>query len=211
VTRVNAGTLIVFGSGGHAKVVVEAIRACAPDRDIVLLDDRADSASRQIFGISVSGGREQLDRLKGCPIALGIGDNQSRSDLMAWLAERGHALETVIHPRAFVAASVKTGEGAFIGAGAIAIADAKIGAGAIVNTGASVDHDCEIGKAAHIAPGVRLCGNVRIGDRTLIGVGSVVRPGVTICSDVVVGAGATVVGDIAAAGTFVGNPARRLR
>lgn len=201
--------LIVFGSGGHAKVVVEACLAKAPAREIILLDDAKDQG-RVIFNFAVSGGRDRLESLRGTPVALAIGDNKARSELMAWLMSQGHSLESVIHPAATVGRSVTIGEGVFVGAGAIAIADALIGPGAIINTGASVDHDCEIGEAAHIAPGVRLCGNVRIGPRALLGVGCVVKPGISVAADVVVGAGAVVVRDLTEPCTYVGNPAQKL-
>ncbi len=203
--------LFVVGSGGHAKVIIEAVLSRSPDRRIVILDDSLDARKRKIFGIGVSGGREQLDEVKGARAALAVGDNRTRHELLAWLAERSHEAETIIHPAAVVASSVSVGAGVFVGAGAIVIADAAIGPGAIINTAASVDHDCEIGAAAHIAPGVHLCGNVSIGDRSLIGVGSAVRPGISVCADAVVGAGAVVVADIEDSGTYVGNPARRER
>lgn len=206
-----ADKLIVFGSGGHAKVVVEAVFARTPGREIILFDDRGAIDGRTIFGIGVSGGREQLQTVRNAPVALGVGDNQARFEIMSWLIDHGHSLQAVLHPAAIVAASVEIGPGAFVGAGAVAIADARINAGAIINTSASVDHDCIVGEAAHIAPGARLCGNVEVGARTLVGVGSAVRPGTTICADAVVGAGAVVIADIVKAGTYVGNPARRLR
>jgi sugar O-acyltransferase (sialic acid O-acetyltransferase NeuD family) len=204
-----ADQLIVLGSGGHAKVVIEAALARS-DREIIILDDSPAASDRSIFGIGISGDRTRLASLPNSPVALGIGDNRARGELIDWLRSQGRLLETVIHPSAFVATSVKMGEGVFVSAGATVIAEASIGDGAIVNTGASVDHDCVIGQAAHIAPGVHLCGNVRIGARTLVGVGSSARPGVSVCDDVVLGAGSVVIRDIAEPGTFAGNPARRL-
>lgn len=205
-----ADRLIVLGSGGHAKVVIEAALA-RREREIIILDDSAAATDRSIFGIGISGDRTRLADLRDSPVALGIGDNRGRGELIDWLRSVGHSLETIVHPSAFVATSVKMGEGVFVSAGATVIAEARIGDGVIVNTGASVDHDCVIGEAAHIAPGVHLCGNVRIGARTLVGVGSSVRPGLTVCDDVVLGAGSVVVRDIVEPGTFAGNPARRLR
>lgn len=205
------GRLILFGSGGHAKVMVEAIRARTPSRPLVILDDAPEAAGRTILGLPVTGGRDWLSaNLPDAPVALGIGDNRARSALVEWLAEQGCTLETVIHPSAIVGASVEIGPGAFLAAGAIVIADARIGRAAIVNTAASVDHDCDIGEAAHIGPGVRLCGNVTVGARSLVGVGSAVRPGVTIGDDVTVGAGSAVASDLAGGGTYAGCPARRL-
>ena len=206
-----AGELIVFGSGGHAKVLIEAVRSRDPQRDIYVVDDRPDAVGRSVLGIAVSGTREWLaENVAGARVALGIGDNRARLEILEWLVSQGRTLETVVHPSAIVGATVEVGVGAFFSAGAIAIAEAKIGRGAIINTGASVDHDCVIGDGVHIGPGVRLCGNVKVGARTLIGVGSAVRPGMKIGADVIVGAGSVVVNDLADGGTYYGCPARAL-
>jgi sugar O-acyltransferase (sialic acid O-acetyltransferase NeuD family) len=204
-----AEPLFIFGSGGHAKVVLEAVLARTPDREVVLLDDDPNAAERRVLGLQVRAGRDCLDEFPNAPVALGIGHNDARARLMEWLGERSRQLETVVHPSATVGASVDIGPGAFIAAGAILIAEARIGAGAIVNTAATIDHDCVIREAAHIGPGSNLCGNVRIGARTLVGVASAIRPGVSVCDDVVLGAGSVVVRDIDEPGVFVGNPARR--
>lgn len=206
-----SGDLIIMGSGGHAKVVLEAARARNPDRRITLLDDDPSAADRTILGVKVSGTRDWLsENASNTAVALGIGDNAARLALLDWLVAQGRAVETVIHPSAIVGATVEIGDGAFLAAGSIAIADATIGRGAILNTACSVDHDCVIGDGVHIGPGVRLCGNVTVGARSLIGVGSAVRPRVTVGSDVVVGAGSAVVADIPDGSVVAGCPARRL-
>lgn len=204
-----ADPLVVFGAGGHAKVVIEAALAACPNREIVLLDDFHQQSNRSIFGISVSGGRDRLISMRGAPLVPAIGDNLARAALLEWLRHEGHFLESVVHPSATIANSVTVEPGAFISAGAVVIAEARVGAGAIINTMASVDHDCTIGEAAHIAPGAHLCGNVRIGKRVLVGVGAAIRPGISVCDDAIIGAGAVVVREIAKPGVFVGNPARR--
>jgi len=204
-----AEPLVVIGSGGQAKVIVEAVLALTPDREIIILDDSDGAGERSVLGIRVSGNRDAL--ASASRVIPAVGNNEARAKLIAWLLDQGHELETVLHPSAVVAESVSVGPGSFVAAGAIVIAEAKLGVGAIVNTGATVDHDCAIGDAAHIAPGVHLCGNVRVGARSLVGVGTSVRPGISICDDVTIGAGSVVVADITERGTFVGNPARRLR
>ncbi len=49
-----------------------------------------------------------------------------------------------------------------------------------------------------------------VGDRVSIGSNATILP-VRICDDVVIGAGAVVTRDITAAGTYAGNPARKIR
>jgi UDP-perosamine 4-acetyltransferase len=204
-----AGALLVFGSGGHAKVVVEAALARDPGRRIVLLDDDPGRAGQTVLGIAIAGGSDWLAANEpGAPVALGVGRNADRARLMARLAGQGHTLETVIHPSAVVSPSARIEAGAFVAAGAIVTAEASIGRGAIVNTAASVDHDCRLGEAVHVAPGTRLCGNVTVGDRSLIGAGSVVRPGVTIGADVCIGIGSAVIADLADGARVAGTPAR---
>lgn len=210
-----AGTgdgLVLLGAGGHAKVVLEAVRARTPDRAVIIVDDDPAAAGRSVLDLPVSGDRRWLlANAPGAKVALGIGDNGARADLLHWLTANGFEAEAVVHPSAIVGATAQIGAGAFLAAGSIVIADAKIGAGAIVNTGASVDHDCVVGAGAHLGPGVRLCGNVTVGALALVGVGTAVRPGVSIGANVVIGAGSAVVGDLPADGIYAGCPARPIK
>ena len=52
--------------------------------------------------------------------------------------------------------------------------------------------------------------STKIGNRVSIGSNATMLP-VTVCDDVVIGAGAVVTKDIAEPGTYVGNPAKRLK
>ena len=206
-----ANRLVVFGSGGHAQVVLDAVLVRTRDRDVIVLDDDPAACGKKILGFRVSGSRDLLAELSGATVMPAIGNNSRRSEIMSWLEEEGHRLESVIHPAATISPSATVGPGAFVAAGAVVNPEATIGPGAIVNTGATVDHDCVIGSAAHVAPGVHLCGEVHIGARTLGGVGASVRPGISISNDVTIGAGSVVVRDIAEIGVYAGSPARRLR
>ena len=52
--------------------------------------------------------------------------------------------------------------------------------------------------------------STRIGNRVSIGSNATILP-VSVCDDVVIGAGAVVTKDISEPGTYVGNPAKRLK
>lgn len=115
-----------------------------------------------------------------------------------------------IHPTAVVSPSARIGEGTVVMAGAIINAGAVIGKHCIINTGASVDHECVLGDYVHIAPRVALCGQVHVGEGTLVGVGSCVIPCIKIGSWCTVGAGTAVVRDVADGKTVLGVPGREV-
>lgn len=204
-----ADRLIMFGAGGHAKVVAEAWLAAHPDGSLVALDDDPSRVGKTLLGREISGGREWLSgNWTGVAVHAALGDNGRRAALLGTLRMLGRPLRTIIHPSATVSASCRIGDGAFLAAGTVVNAEARIGEGAILNTGASVDHDCVIGAFAHIAPGARLCGNVSIGDRALVGTASALIPGVSVGADAVIGAGSAVVRDVPDGETWAGCPAR---
>lgn len=201
--------LILFGSGGHAKVVLDTIRAGRLAGEVAILDDDDAAAGRLVLGEPVRGGRGWL--AGNWPEALvlpAIGSNAARAALIDWLAGEGRRLAVVVHRQATASPKAALGPGTFLAPGAIVNAGAELGEGVIVNTGASVDHDCRIGRAAHVAPGAHLCGGVSVGERTLIGAGATVIPGVAIGRDAVIGAGSTVIRDVPDGARVAGSPAR---
>lgn len=208
----NMSGIIVYGAGGHAKVVIDAIEQRGACSMIIPADDNQGLRGLLFCGYPVLGDRTMLLALpEPRPEALAaIGDNASRMAVLIWLQSQGFSIATVIHPAACLGRGVRIGVGAFLAAGVVVNVDAELGQGVIVNTGATVDHDCMIGDGVHIAPGCHLCGNVTVGARSLLGAGCVVVPGVHIGADVVVGAGSTVLSDIPDGSRVAGSPAHPL-
>lgn len=200
--------IVIFGAGGHAKVVIEAVRGAFPDAPLAIADDAAEPR-RSVLGVPVAGDRAWLARRRPAGgVVPALGGNGPRDALLAWLAEQGLRVRAIVAPGAVLSPSARLGDGAFLAPGALVNAEARIGAGAIVNTGASVDHDCDIGVAAHIAPGAHLCGNVAVGARTLVGAGATIIPGIRVGEDVVIGAGSVVIRDLGDGARVAGAPAR---
>ena len=108
---------------------------------------------------------------------IAIGDNRARRDI----AERSSShWGRATHVTATVDRSAVVGEGTVILEGAIIQTGVTIGKHCIINAGAVVCHDCVLEDFVHIAPGAHLCGNVHVGEGTLVGVGVGIAPNTTI-------------------------------
>ena len=205
--------LIVFGAGGHAKVVIDIIEQQGQYEIAGLLDDDPRHMGTRFFGYPALGTRAELPGLLSqqlCHAIVTIGDNASRAAVATYLQQQGWRFASAVHPRASVGRGVRIEPGSVVMAGCVINADASLGAQVIVNTGATVDHDCRIADAVHIAPGCHLCGGVSVGPGSLLGAGSTVTPGVSIGGKVIVGAGSTVIRDVADAAKVSGSPAKLL-
>jgi UDP-perosamine 4-acetyltransferase len=188
--------VIVIGAGGHARVVIDALRRTGA-AVLGVCDPGLASGSPGPLGVVCLGGDEALERHDKTRVLLAngigsVGDPGRRIAAYRRLTDAGWRFASVIHPAAIVAPDCIIEAGTQVMAGAILQSGTRIGQNAIVNTAASVDHDCSIGDHVHIAPGATLCGNVTIGTATHIGSGAVVVQGVRIGSRSLIGAGVIV-------------------
>jgi sugar O-acyltransferase (sialic acid O-acetyltransferase NeuD family) len=215
----SANTFLVWGGGGHGKVVADLVRACGHevagfiDADAAKLGRMVDPGGatvvlREAEFLAGIGRDEDLPG-RADALALAIGDNAARQRGLAVLEEC--VVPPLMHPSAVVSRWATVGRGTVVFAGAIVNSDARIGAAVIVNSAAVVEHDCVIGDGAHVSPGAVLAGGVRVGERSWIGAGATVIQGVAIGTDVTVGAGAVVLRDVPNGLTVAGVPARSIR
>jgi acetyltransferase EpsM len=204
--------LWIFGSGGHAKVVIDTARMSGKFEVVGCLDDCAERWGQQILGVPIVGPISMASVVEhGVKQAIiAIGANAARHALTARFGN-SVCWPTLVHPGAMLSSTVTPGEGTVIFAGAVVQADAQIGRHAILNTQSSIDHDSMIGDFSHVAPGAHLAGNVAVGTGAFIGIGASAIPGSSIGEWSIVGAGSTVTRDLPANTTAVGSPARVIR
>jgi sugar O-acyltransferase (sialic acid O-acetyltransferase NeuD family) len=211
-------SFLIWGGGGHGKVVADIIRAAGctvvgfADRDPAKLHRIVEPGGASVVIseadlLALLAGSGALSDVEGATaIALGIGDNVSRITSLRHAPDV--SISTLVHPSAIVSASSVLGRGTVVFPLAVINAAARVGEGVIVNSGAIIEHDCVVGDGAHVAPGSVLTGGVHVGARTTVGAGATVLPGIRIGSDAIVGAGAVVTRDVPDHATVAGNPAK---
>ena len=206
--------IVVFGAGGHAKVVLDVLERLRRYTVVGLLDNRAEFHGTTRWGYKVLGGRDQFAVLKRRGVnrlIVALGDNRHRQAAFEDAVKAGFEPITVVHPSAQLGGGVKIGPGTLLVAGTVVNVDTVIGENVIINTGATVDHDCRIGSHAHISPGVHLAGSVTVGELAHIGIGAVVLPNLSIGRGCMVGAGAVVLESVPDGAVVAGNPARPIQ
>lgn len=204
----STGGVVIIGGGGHAKVVIENLRASG--KTVAAIVD-ADPTSREVLGVPVVGDDLKLAALREQGLSelfVAIGANRLREKLGLKARGLGFTLVNAIHPSAVISPSARMGEGVAVMAGVAINADSLVGDLVIINTGAVVDHDCVLGAACHLGPASALAGGVTIGDRAFLGVGARAIPGISIGADTTVGAGGVVLRDLPDSVLAVGVPAK---
>jgi len=207
---------LIIGSGGHAALVIDALKAATRPVPIRGIVDRAPGAvGTEVLGVPILGTDKLLESLSAaCDTAyIGIGATRSegcrrRAEVFAHIRSLGYAAPVLIHPCAVVAASAEIGSGTQIFAGAVIQPRARIGCNVIINAGALAEHDCTIGDNSCLGPGARLCGGVIVGEQTFIGAGTTVIQNIRIGPGTTVGAAAAVVDNLPGNVVAVGVPAR---
>lgn len=207
------GNIVVVGSSGHAKVVMDILEKEGRYRIAGLIDSFRKAGDRA-FDHAILGDETRLPaliqehHLAGCLIA--IGDNWKRHLLAEKVSMIAPGLEFVgaVHPSAQIARGVTIGRGSVIMAGAVVNSDSRVGEFCIINSQASLDHDSIMENYSSLAPGAITGGNVHIGEFSAVSLGANIIHGRRIGRHSVIGAGALVLEDIPEYSIAYGLPAK---
>lgn len=208
--------IVIVGSSGHAKVVIDVVRREGRYNVFGLLD-RFRCVGDSTLGCPVLGAEEDLPGLikihdlRGVLVA--IGDNYVRSRVVERVRQISPNLPfvSVVHPMASIAEDVSIGEGTVVMSGVSISPCSEVGRFCILNTGSSLDHDSVMGDFASLAPGATTGGNCRIGEFSAVGIGAVLIHGACVGEHAVIGAGAVVIKPIEAMSVAYGVPAQTVR
>ena len=208
--------IVIIGSSGHAKVIIDIVEQEGRYKIAGLLD-RHRKVAEQTLGYQVLGQEEDLPQLtarhslRGAIVA--IGDNFIRSKVAAHVREVCPDLPFVsaVHPKASIAKNVSVGEGSVIMAGVAVNPCCSIGRFCILNTNSSLDHDSVMQDFSSLAPRATTGGNCRIGSYSAVGIGAVMINGILIGEHTVLGAGSIALTNVDSFKLAYGTPARVIR
>lgn len=199
-------TTFVFGSGGHAKVIIDALLCCSVGRILAVCDY---SDETDILGVPLIRSTKISSYLGSeDTFHLGMGDILFRQKAKDVAKQVGLKPISIIHPKANVSKFATIGAGAFIGPLSHVGVNCRIGEHTIINTGAIVEHDCFVADFCHLAPSAILLGGVNVHSNSFIGANSVVLPRQTVNSNSCIGANSLVNIDIPYASRAFGSPIR---
>lgn len=192
---------IVYGAGGHAKVIVEILEDSNVEFEIYDFI----KSKELLFNYKIS---DDTNIFQNNKIIIAIGDNKLRKSIAENL---NNQFFNAIHKSANLSKRAIIGEGNTIMAGVSINSSTTIQNHCIINTNASIDHDCYIDNYVHISPNAVLCGNVTIGEGTHIGAGATIIPNIKIGKWCIIGAGAVVSKSLPDNCTAVGIPAKPIK
>ncbi|MBV2223237.1 MAG: acetyltransferase [Cloacibacterium sp.] len=149
-------SLVLYGAGGHAKVIYDIILS-----NDMLLEYLVDDNPPADFFHHLEIYKPTEDLLRKHNVIVAIGDANAREKIVNKLSGICD-FETLIHRSAFVSRFSELGEGTVVMPQVCVNAEVKIGNHCIINTASVIEHDCVIEDFVHISPTVTLAGNITI-------------------------------------------------
>ena len=203
--------VIIFGSRGHAKTVIDILEKQNLYQIIGIFADTPGMVGTELMGYPILGKIADFHGSDKGIVALG--DNYVRYSAVNSILNINPAFKFIsaVHPSAVIGRNVEIGSGTVIVGGVVINPFAKIGIHCIINTKASLGHDVTIGDFSTIAPGATIAGYTTIGTLSTVALGANVIHKLRIGNGTLIGAGSTVIRDIPDGVLAYGLPAKVIR
>jgi len=205
--------LFIVGAGGFGRELAAWLNDLPPQsRDWEwqgFLDDNVDALKP--FGNFASVVPLASHRVSDQNIYLcGIGAPAIKKKIVEPLLKQGAVFISFIHPRATIGDRVKLGQGVVICPECVLSCDIELGDFSMVNLRSTIGHDVKVGPWSTLSAQCDLTGGVELGTTVFLGSRVSIIPGKKVGDGATVGAGSTVMTNVPAHVTVVGNPARVL-
>ena len=205
--------LVVIGSGGFSKQVIEIIEQLNlinPEYKLLgIVDDNKSLVGTEVLGYEVIGDTDyikQLSKQQKIHGVIAIADGEIREHISRKLNDVQWV--NLIHPSAVVSNYTKLGDGNIICAGVVINPECKMGNHSHINIGSTLGHDVLMLDYVTVMPGSKVSGNVNLKSKSMVVTGATIIQGLTIEENVVLGAGTVVTKNTKPNYLYVGVPAK---
>jgi len=208
--------ILIFGTGGHAKVILDIISNEQKYEIAGFIDNELDEGQAVLNHKVLGADKDLISLIKKNSIfggVIAVGNNYSREKISQEINNLCEDFNFIncIHSQAQIAMDVSIGAGNVLMAGSVVNTSTSIGNHCIVNTNSSLDHDNSMLDFSSIAPNSATGGNVKIGKLSALGIGSTILPGISVGPNSIIGAGSLVLEDIPSDSIYFGSPAKFIR
>ena len=211
--------LVIVGGGGMGRCAADLVDAINRDREprkeplirlVGVVDDgHPDPRLWQERGIEILGTVEHLVAMDaGVEFVVAIAAPQVRRTLDHRLSTTGRRSPVLIHPNVHLGHDVQAGPGTLICSHVSLENHIRLGRHVHINQNSTIGHDSVLADYVTVSPLSAVSGAVRLEEAAFVGTGAAINQGLTLGAGSTVGSGAAVIGNVAAAITVVGVPAR---
>lgn len=209
----NKEDVVIVGASGLARELESWINLSVDSAKwnvVGFLDDNLDALNNYDISIPIIGKIDFIYFNKNHYILIAIADCLIKENIYNSALRNNIKVASFFHDTARVGARTILGEGVMLFPYAIISSDSVVGNSVFINNGSQIGHDVKIGDFTSIMANVDIGGGAVIGNNVFIGSNAVILPGVKIPDNTRIGAGSVVIKSIKQAGTYFGNPAKKI-
>lgn len=204
--------LIIIGSGGHSRPVIDAAKLQKKWSDIKIIDINFKRVEK-ILGFKTIGNLSQIKHFdkKETDFFIAIGDNKLREKVFKNYFKKKNFFQNIIHPKSNVSEFAKLGNGNYIGPFVNIGPKVFVGNQNIINSYANIEHEVLVKNFSQIAPNSVVCGRSIISNNVFLGANSTIIDNIKIPRGVTIGAGSLVINqNLKPNSKYIGVPVREL-
>jgi len=210
--------IIIFGCGGHAKIVRDCIIDEKKYTILGFVDDKNYNQSSS-WNVKYLGSIKNLssilkkEKSKNLFGIVAVGSNIVRKKIVNQVEKINRKFQwaNVIHPSSVIFKSVKIGHGNMFLAGSIICSNTKIKNHVSINTGSFIDHDNIFSDYSSTGPGAATGGKVKIGKGSFLGIGAAVKDNIEIGENTIIGGQSFICKNCKSHSLYYGVPAKRIK
>lgn len=211
-TQFNNMEIIIIGAGGLAREIDSWIAVSkSKARNVIgFMDDDLNVLDGYLMEKKVISKIDFSTINKSQAVLFGIADIAFKNELFIKAKEANVNVSCYLHETSIIGERTILGEGLIMCPYSIISCDSTIGDLVFINNGSQIGHDVTIGDFTSIMANVDIGGGAHIGKSVFIGSNAVILPRVKIPDNTRIGAGSVVLKSIKEAGTYFGNPAKKI-